>query len=121
MHLSERNFTVARVAQHTKESIGKSERHIERELWKAPTDPMLEAIARLVTVDRPEWCGSPSELASAIGTDMAPNVLTRHLNVKKSQLLNDYHINYDRVLRHEGRRIYLRRVLSDETPTPGTV
>ena len=28
--MSERNFTVARVAQHTKESIGKSERHIER-------------------------------------------------------------------------------------------
>lgn len=30
MYLSERNFTVARVAQHTKESIGRSERHIER-------------------------------------------------------------------------------------------
>ncbi len=28
--MSEKNFTVARVAQHTKASIGKSERHIER-------------------------------------------------------------------------------------------
>ena len=28
--MSERNYTVARVARHTKESIGKSERHIER-------------------------------------------------------------------------------------------
>ena len=94
--------------------------HTERELWRAPPDPTLEAISRLVTDDRPEWCGSPSELAGAIGSEMVANVLTRHLNVKKSQLLNEYHINYDRVLRHEGRRIYLRRVPSDETPAPGT-
>lgn len=45
-----------------------------------------------MTPDTPEWCGSPSELANQIGTDLAANALTRHLNVNAARLKNDYGI-----------------------------
>ncbi len=35
----------------------------ETELWKEPPDPVLEAVAALVTKDNPDWCGTASELA----------------------------------------------------------
>jgi hypothetical protein len=82
--------------------------HAERELWKAPPDPLLEKVAALVTSDAPEWSGSPSELVSVVDADMAANALTRYLNVNSARLRSDYNIEYGRKLRHEGRRIYLR-------------
>jgi hypothetical protein len=82
--------------------------HAERELWKAPPDPLLEKVAALVTPDAPEWSGSPSELVSVVDADMAANALTRYLNVNSARLRSDYNIEYGRKLRHEGRRIYLR-------------
>lgn len=88
--------------------------HAEAEIWRAPPDPLLEKVAVLVTPDAPEWCGSPSELAVAIGTDVAANVLTRQLNVNAVRLRSDYRIEYGRRLRHEGRRIYLRRLPADD-------
>ena len=82
--------------------------YAERELWRAPPDPLLEKAAALVTPDAPEWCGSPSELADVIGADLAANALTRHLNVNAARLKNDYGVEFERRLRHEGRRIILR-------------
>ena len=55
--------------------------HAENELWKQPPDPVLEAVAKIVSADNREWEGSPTELAQAIQTDMAVNRLTKHLNV----------------------------------------
>ena len=91
--------------------------HAERELWKAPPDPLLEKVAALVTPDAPEWSGSPSELVSVVDTDMAANVLTRYLNVNSARLRSDYNIEYGRRLRHEGRRIYLRLLSAGDAVT----
>lgn len=54
---------------------------VETELWKEAPDPVLEAIAAVITEEQPEWNGSPSELVNKLGLDMQPNVLTKRLNI----------------------------------------
>ena len=48
-----------------------------------------------------------SELALALGLDMAVNRLTRHLNVNAGRLLEEYNVKYESLARHDGRRIRL--------------
>lgn len=81
----------------------------ETELWKEPSDPILEAIAKLVTQQNPEWTGSATELAQLLELDMQPSSLTRHLNIKADRLLQDYDVQYSRTRNHEGRWIKLER------------
>ena len=50
------------------------------------------------------------ELAEALQLDMKPNLLTKHLNVNKARLFNEYQIDYEPVRTHAGRRIILNRV-----------
>ena len=82
----------------------------ETELWKAPPDPILEKVADMLSEECPEWNGSPTELAEALALDMKPNLLTKHLNVNKARLFNEYQIDYEPVRTHAGRRIALKRV-----------
>jgi len=79
----------------------------ETELWKEPPDPVLEAVAALVTKDNPRWCGTASELAQAINTDMKPNALTRHLNICTEKLVNEHHIHCTCTRTHTGRKVNL--------------
>ena len=79
----------------------------ETELHRAPPDPVLEAVARLVTSEQPEWTGSPSELAEALNTGMAANALTKYLNVKCGRLMDEYGISYENKAKHSGRRVML--------------
>ena len=79
----------------------------ETELWKKPPDAMLESVRKLVEERGGHWEGSPSELALALGSDMAVNRLTRHLNVNAGRLLDEYNVKYESLTRHEGRRIRL--------------
>ena len=79
----------------------------ETELHKEPPDPVLEAVARLVTSEQPEWTGSPSELAEALDTGMAANALTKYLNVKCGRLTDEYGIIYENKAKHSGRRVTL--------------
>ena len=81
--------------------------HAENELWKQPPDPVLEAVAKIVSADNREWEGSPTELAQAIQTDMAVNRLTKHLNVNASRLLEEHQVRYENKTKHAGRRIWL--------------
>ena len=81
--------------------------HAENELWKQPPDPVLEAVAKIVSNDNREWEGSPTELAQVIQTDMAVNRLTKHLNVNASRLLEEHQVKYENKTRHAGRRIRL--------------
>ncbi|MDR2915820.1 MAG: helicase RepA family protein, partial [Tannerella sp.] len=54
----------------------------ETELWKQPPDPVLAAIAGIVSTEKPEWVGNATELLGFLpGVDMQPNVLTRKLNI----------------------------------------
>lgn len=82
--------------------------HAETEPWKEPPDPILEAVAKLVTPQTPYWEGTPTELVTALGLPDQSNRLTRHLNVKGGRLMEEYGIAYENKARHTGRRITLR-------------
>ena len=79
----------------------------ETELHREPPDPVLEAVAKLVTPEQSEWTGSPSELAEALNTGMAANALTKYLNVKRGKLMDEYGISYENKAKHSGRRVML--------------
>lgn len=85
----------------------------ETELHREPPDPTLEAVARLVTSEQPEWAGSPSELAEALDTGMAANALTKYLNIKCSRLKDEYGISYENKAKHSGRRVTLTLLPSE--------
>lgn len=67
---------------------------VEAELWKAPADPFLEQVAAILTSDHPEWSGSATELTDLLGEPIQPNILTRKLNVKAGELLEQYGVEY---------------------------
>ena len=79
----------------------------ETELHREPPDPVLEAVARLVTPEQPEWTGSPSELAEKLNIGMAANALTKYLNIKHGRLKDEYGISYENKAKHSGRRVTL--------------
>ncbi len=81
--------------------------HAEKELWKQPPDPVLEAVAKMVSDENREWEGSPTELTEALRLDMAVNRLTKHLNVNASRLLEEHQVKYENKTKHAGRRIRL--------------
>lgn len=83
--------------------------HAETELWKKPPDPLLEKIAAVITEDSPVWSGSATELVALLGEDIQPNILTRRLNVKAGDLLNEYSIEYTVKRTRTGSAISLTR------------
>ena len=81
----------------------------ETELWKEPADPLQEAIAKLMTEEQPEWKGTASELLSLLpDVEIAPNILTRKLNISAENLLLEYGIEYESTRVHDGRMITLK-------------
>ena len=88
---------------------------MENELYKEPPDPVLDAVAKLVSTECREWIGSPSELAEAIQTGMASNALTKYLNVKAGRLLEEYHVGYENKAKHSGRKVKLTYILVEST------
>lgn len=83
----------------------------ETELWREPPDPVLEAVAALVTAERPAWSGTATDLAAALGLDMKANALAMRLNVRAGRLLYEYHIHYESARTHAGRTVTLSLVL----------
>ena len=79
----------------------------ETELWKKPSDPVLDAIAAIITAEQSEWNGTPSELVIKLGLNMKPNILTKRLNVNAGRLQNEYGIYYENDRNHDGRNIKL--------------
>ena len=81
---------------------------VETELWKLPPDPLLEAVAKMLTPEQPEWSGTPTELLERLpGVSIQANILTRKLNVSADRLYNDYGIRYESKRTHEGRVVKL--------------
>ena len=68
--------------------------HAETELWKKPLDPLLCRIAGVISETNSVWSGSATELVALLNEDIQPNILTRRLNVKAGELLNEYGIEY---------------------------
>jgi RecA-family ATPase len=81
----------------------------ETELWKNPPDPLLDKVATIVTEDNPIWSGSATELAALLQDTIQPNILTRRLNVKAGELLNEYQIEYSVKRTRNGSFISLTR------------
>lgn len=80
----------------------------ETELWKLPPDPLLDAVAKMLTPEQPEWSGTPTELLERLsGVSIQANILTRKLNVSADRLYNDYGIRYESRRTHEGRVVKL--------------
>ena len=79
---------------------------MEAELWIEPPDPVLEAVAALITKSM-SWNGTATELVAALGVDIKPNKLTMRLNVNAGKLLNENGIKYENCRNHDGRFIRL--------------
>ena len=79
----------------------------ETEPYREPPDPVLEAVAALVTAERPEWSGTATDLAAVLGLDIQPNALTKRLNVRAGKLLLDFHVHYENTHIRTGSRIRL--------------
>lgn len=79
----------------------------ETELWKEPPDPVLVAIAALVTAGQPQWSGTATELVAALGLEMKPNALSMRLNVRAGKLQHEYGIRYESGRSHAGRTLSL--------------
>lgn len=77
----------------------------ETELWKEPPDPVLAAIAALVTAEQPQWSGTATELVAALGLEMKPNALSMRLNVRAGKLQCEYGIRYESHRSHAGRTL----------------
>ena len=81
----------------------------ETELWKAPPDPLLEAVATLM-VEQSSWSGTATELADKLNLDMKPNTLSMRLNVNAGRLMEEHNIHYANERSHAGRCITLALV-----------
>ena len=79
----------------------------ETEPYREPPDPVLEAVAALVTAERPEWSGTATDLAAALEVDMKANALAMRLNVRAWRLSYEYHIRYESTRTHAGRSVRL--------------
>ena len=66
----------------------------ETELWKAPPEAILDAVAALVNAEHPVWSGSPTELVEALAADVKANTLSMKLNVNTGRLFREYGIRY---------------------------
>lgn len=80
---------------------------VETEIWVEPPDPVLEAVAKVVSEESPEWQGTASDLIALTGLDMKPNTLTLRLNVNAGRLMSEYRIAYESSRTHAGRRVKL--------------
>ena len=79
----------------------------ETELLKEPPEPLLEAIAKYITSDNPDWAGTATELLEKTGAGIPVNSITKRLNINASRLLNEHSIVYRSSRTHDGRRIEL--------------
>ena len=87
--------------------------HTETELWKSPPDPIVLKIAEFITADNPKWNGNASELVEILKLDIAPNALTKKLNIGAGTLENDYKIRYEYHRKPDRRIINLSLISSD--------
>ena len=87
--------------------------HTETELWKSPPDPIVLKIAEFITADNPKWNGNASELVEILKLDIAPNALTKKLNIGAGNLENDYGIRYEYHRKPDRRIINLSLISSD--------
>lgn len=73
-----------------------------------PRNPLLEAVAKLVSKQNPKWSGTATELVqelSLLHYDIPNNVITRKLNPLATELEQDYGIYYHCTREHLHKKI----------------
>lgn len=85
----------------------------ENELWKLPSDPLLDRISKFIGSENPKWTGTATELVSKLGLDISANSLTRHLNVNADRLFGEYKIEYANTRTHNGRQVSFKYLPED--------
>lgn len=83
------------------------------ELWREPPDPILDAVATIVSVDRPDWSGTATELVALLNINIKPNQLSVRLNVNAQRMSDEHNIYYTNTRTHSGRKITLRLMLDE--------
>ena len=78
----------------------------ETELWKAPPDPLIEAVAALM-VEQSSWSGTATDLVEKLDMDIKPNTLSMRLNVNAGRLMEEHSVRYTNERSHTGRCITL--------------
>lgn len=67
----------------------------ETDTFEEPKDELLEQISILVSIDKPEWIGTATDLINELNLDLKANVLSRKLNPLSAKLYKDYNILYE--------------------------
>ena len=79
----------------------------DKEFRKPPIEPLIEQVSKLVTIEKPEWKGTATQLAEILKENISLNVLSRKLNVSAGRLLQDFNINYETKRTRTGSHITL--------------
>ena len=74
---------------------------------KQPPDPVLEAVAKIVSDENREWEGSPNRVCRSPPVGYGSEPPYKHLNVNASRLLEEHQVKYENKTKHAGRRIRL--------------
>jgi len=85
----------------------------EVDLWMEPPDPVLDAVAKIVSAESPLWSGTATELVALLGIDMKPNQLSVKLNINAQRLWKEHNVRYHNSRTHAGRKIDLQLILPE--------
>ena len=85
----------------------------EVDLWVEPPDPVLDAVARIVSVESPLWSGTATELVALLGFDMKPNQLSVKLNINAQRLWKEHNVRYHHCRTLAGRKTDLQLILPE--------
>ncbi len=82
----------------------------EIETFEKKINPELLKVVEMLSGDKTEWLGSPAELVEESGAEIAPNIITKMLNVNASELKNQFGIDYESGRKSNARWIHLVRI-----------
>ena len=82
----------------------------EIETFEKKIDSELLRVVEMLSGDKTEWKGSPAELVEESKAEVAPNIITKLLNVYASELKNQFGIEYETGRKSNGRWIHLVKI-----------
>ena len=80
------------------------------ETFEIKIHPELMKVVGMLAGEKTEWRGSPAELVEESEAEVAPNIITKLLNVNSSELKNKFGIDYETGRTSDSRWIHLTRI-----------
>ena len=80
------------------------------ETFERKIHPELMKVVCMLAGEKNEWRGSPAELVEESEAEVAPNIITKLLNVNASELKNQFGIDYETGRTSDSRWIHLTRI-----------